>query len=237
MDVSKMIQEIKTEVAQKKFDLAKRHIKEVLDVLGELEQEEQQRVALALSDALMELGLDSYHQSDMFSLTGYLADCRDLVCMVPQIKECTLVFLELMMGLMELKLYARELEMLNEYAKEIAESAQRFSEDRLVGMKCCACFANLTALCSEAGSDPMTSVSMKLVDYIADQMEQIVMRFPNDAEINLAYCHVLTSITAVLYNSGRQVPLERYKKRLQRHIESPCFSVPRQTKEVLFALQ
>lgn len=150
---------------------------------------------------LAELYVDSMNPFDtLLCLNG----CRDLTDDFPQSTRYAYYLLQVMTGLLYIKVQMNEDGMVEEYTDEIIETADRFPDDEDITMQACACLANLIPLCGSFDAP------ISLAYRIADKMEPIAQRFGSSPQILEAYCHVLVSVSTFADRTGNTGVYNKY---------------------------
>jgi len=185
-------------------------LKKLLELVVQLPEGPRSDYSVQIAKMIYKQALEAYHQSDFFRLVD-LQDCaRTVFFDLSYIEETGMVFLQIMKGMLELKIQMGENENLEIYQEDLQEALVLCPMEEETGLEFMLCYANLQANCSMAGRNKNAlPPTMSFVEKNIDSMEAISAYFPMNKSINLIYCRSLAATTFELHNHPNR---EMYKK-------------------------
>jgi len=202
-------------------------LKKLLGLLDYLPEKPHRTFSVEISNIIFEHALKAYTQFDFIKLVD-MQDCaRMMFFHLSYIEETALTFLQIMRGMLELKIQMGENDNLEIYQEDLEEVMVLSLTNKEIGLECMLCYANLQANCSMAAKNrDALPVSISFVKKNIDNMEAISSKFPMDKDINLIYCRSLAATTSELRFHSNSEVYEKCVGLLQNLVQTRKFDVP-----------
>ena len=205
-------------------------LKKLLKSLEPLPKKSKEEFGVKIVKMIYEYGMEAYNKFDLFKLTKLLNYVRLAYFDISDVEEIAATFLELMRGVLELKMQMRENDNLEIYQEDIEDVMEHLPITQRIGLECMLCYANLQANCSmTAHSTSVFPVKLSFVERNVDNMEAISAKFPNDEIINMVYCRSLSATTSELYDHSSREVYGKFVCLLKNLVQTRKFDVPRET--------
>jgi hypothetical protein len=199
-----------------------KEIDRLLELLDRPETSAHEQAGIEATGMIRKYAVKAESAYNIFGLTEMKVIAGDIYSHFPKSEKIAHVFMELVKGLLALKIEMGEHDNLEIYFDDIRDVAQAFPENRRIALECLYCYANL-----QENNLLSWNIRSSVANEIAEEQGKIYAKFPNSHETGVVYCRSLAAVADVALRKLRDWDLfSRYIALLRNLIDTNKFPVP-----------